>query len=300
MTGATTTRWGGLLAAAGALALVGAAAAHEFWIEPATFRPQVDQNVAIRHFVGDGFPGEPRPRDPRRLERFVVAGTAWETPIPGENGVDPAGVHRFSRPGVHVLGYRSTPVSHTMEAEKFEKYLKEEGLGEIVKLRAQRGESAKQGREMFSRCAKSIVSVGRTLNGDQGYLRDLKMPLEFTPTENPYLKTVGMEYGVRLTRDGTPAAGAVVKVFCKEKPGVAVDVTTDEAGVARFTPDKAGVWLVGNVAMRPAPAPPTSGDGTSNKDADWESIWASLTFEVLPADDAGKAEAPGATKPSGR
>lgn len=281
-------RFARALAVVTSLALVTAAAAHEFWIEPETFRPRVDQNIGIRLFVGDGFPGEPRPRDPRRLEKFVVAGAVWESPIPGADGEDPAGIHRFSRPGVHVLGYRSTPVQHTMEAEKFEAYLKDEGLPHIVAQRAERGESAKPGRERFSRCAKCIVSVGDPTAADTGYARTLAMPAELTPVDNPYLKTAGTEYAVRLTHEGKPAPAAVVKVFCKTRPGVVLDVTTDQDGVARFTPDTPGMWLVGNVYMRPVPP---AADGSPNPEADWDSLWASLTFEVLPAAAAANTDA---------
>jgi uncharacterized GH25 family protein len=48
-------------------------------------------------------------------------------------------------------------------------------------------------------------------------------------------------------------------------------IRTDAAGRVRVPLSRSGVWLVKAVHMIPAPA---------GADADWESIWASLTFEL--------------------
>src|SRR5262249_25593008 len=65
--------------------------AHDFWIEPSTFRPSVPSrlNVALR--VGQDFRGDPVPRDDRKIERFVLSGATGESSIPGLPGTDPAG-----------------------------------------------------------------------------------------------------------------------------------------------------------------------------------------------------------------
>src|SRR5207249_7443329 len=47
-----------------------------------------------------------------------------------------------------------------LEPEKFESYLKDEGLERVVKIRSDRKETLKPGREVFSRCAKTLLKVG--------------------------------------------------------------------------------------------------------------------------------------------
>ena len=56
----------------------------------------------------------------------------------------------------------------------------------------------------------------------------------------------------------------------RDTPDARVTARTDAQGRARLRLDRPGVWLVKAVHMIPAPA----GAG-----ADWESFWASLTFE---------------------
>jgi uncharacterized GH25 family protein len=254
------------------------ASAHEFWVQPMNFRPGPSENVGIRLMVGDGFPGEARPRDPNKLERFVVAGTVGEMPIPGKDGAEPAGLHRFERDGVHVLGYRGKNSRIELDAGKFEAYLKEEGLGHISVKRAERGESAKPGRELFSRCAKSLVCVGTPVEGDEGYARSLNMEAEITPLENPYLKKPGETLRVRVTHAGSPAANVTIAALNSEKPGEHGEAKTDGDGIATVTLSGPGVWLLNTIHMTEAPA---------GSDADWQSVWGSLTFEVMDAEAAG-------------
>jgi hypothetical protein len=72
----------------------------------------------------------------------------------------------------------------------------------------------------------------------------------------------------RVMYEGKPAASAVVVALHRD--GTRVEGRTDAKGVVRLRTEKAGAWLVKSVRVVRAPA--ASG-------ADWESLWASLTFE---------------------
>ena len=87
-------------------------------------------------------------------------GGAGATDVAGREGDDPAGTVVVPVSGLHVIGYHSKHSSVTLEAPKFEAYLKEEGLERVSALRRERGESGKPGREIFSRCAKALVLGG--------------------------------------------------------------------------------------------------------------------------------------------
>ncbi|MEO8348002.1 MAG: DUF4198 domain-containing protein [Acidobacteriota bacterium] len=257
---------------AGAVTIFFAAArllAHDFWIEPSTFRPEVGATVGIALRVGEGFQGDPVPRSPGRIVRFVLVSPSRETPIEGVPGHDPAGVARVTEAGLQLVGYRSHTSKVELEAKKFEEYLKEEGLERIVAERARRGESDKASREIYSRCAKALLAAGGT--GKSGHDRVLGFTLELVPEKNPYAFRTGGPFPVRLEYRGKPLAGALVVALNRDAPEMRLSARTDAKGRVSFALAKPGTWLVKSVHMVPAPA---------KSEADWESLWASLTFEL--------------------
>lgn len=259
------------------LAAAGPLAAHDFWIEPSTFRPAPGATVGLRLFVGPHFQGEPFPRVPQLVARFVVATESGEAAVAGRPGDDPAGTIRVERPGIAVVGYRSLNYPVSLDAAKFEEYLKEEGLEKIAAIRAGRGDSGKPARELFSRCAKAILDAG----GPQtGFDRVLGFTLELVPEKNPYALAPGGALPVRLTLDGRPLAGALVQAALHDQPDAKTTARTDREGRATLTLARPGFWMVKAVEMGPAPA---------GVDADWQSLWASLTFEIAGRNPVGKA-----------
>ncbi len=261
--------------------------AHEYWIEPTTFRPLVNSTVGVQLFVGDGFPGEARPRDPNKLVRLFAFGPKGEFDIPGEDGGNPAGHFACEHSGVYVIGYRSNTTSLKLDAKKFEEYLEDEGLRHVIEARAKSGETNKEGREHYSRAAKCLIRTTSaksdtkaiSLPADSTEVEmSLAFPAEVTPKGiDPTTAHPGTELTFLVTHDGKPAGNVLVMAFCKEQAGHIVKAQTDEAGLVRVTPDRAGTWMVSNVFMKRA---------ESNSDADWASVWASLTFEITPKTEA--------------
>ncbi|HSS52126.1 MAG TPA: DUF4198 domain-containing protein [Thermoanaerobaculia bacterium] len=253
-----------------ALLTVPALQAHDFWIEPSTFRPAIAQRVAVRLRVGQEFKGDPVPRDLGLLKRFVLAGTGGETAVAGVPNTEPAGFLSIPAPGLYTIAYASNPEPVQLDARKFNDYLIQEGLESIRELRARRGQSEAPDREIFSRCAKALVLAGGG-EAAAGWNRELGMRLELIPGENPYTLTSGQTLPVRLLYDGKPLQGALVTAFTKEQPGAKISARSDTKGRVALKIDRPGTWLVKSVHMIPA----ARGSG-----ADWESFWASLTFEV--------------------
>src|SRR5207247_1468579 len=134
--------------------------AHDMWIEPTTFAPEPGQIVGVRLRVGQDLLGDPLPRDPALVNQFVVEDAAGRKPVVGRDGADPAGFVRAAVPGLLVIGYRSNPSPLEMTAEKFNQYVKEEGLDAVAALRVRRNETGAGVHELFSRCAKSLVLSG--------------------------------------------------------------------------------------------------------------------------------------------
>jgi len=244
-------------------------AAHDRWIDPTSFVPDVGKIVGVRLRVGEDLIGDPLPRDPALIDRFVVVDSLGRRDLIGRDGADPAGLLRVATPGLHVIGYESRPSAIALAAEKFTQYLKEEGLDEIVALRATRKQSQAEGREAFARCAKSLIVAGpaSTAQRDQ----PLGLTLELVAERNPFALSAGDELPVRLTYQGKPLAGVLVTAINKRNPAAKVSSRSDAGGRVRFKLSADGMWLIKAVHMIPAPA------GASS---DWLSYWASLTFAV--------------------
>lgn len=264
-----------LLFALGALP----ASAHDFWIVPSSFRPAVASPLAFRLRVGEYLKGDPVPRDPSQVERFALLGpgaAGTETPIGAPPGSDPAGFVRMGEAGLYTVVYRSHRTRIDLPPDKFEEALRREGLEKILDLRKSRGESLKPSTEVFSRCAKALLLVGApqaAAPADTGFDRPVGMPLEILPEKNPYDLKAGDEIPVRLLYQGKPLAGALVIALGLHQTDARIAARSGKDGRVRLRLPDAGFWLIKAVHM--VPAPPETG-------VDWESLWASLTFD-LPA-----------------
>jgi len=244
---------------------------HDMWIDPLAYTPKAGQVVPLRLFVGQDLIGDPLPRNPQLINQFIAEDSAGRKPVVGRAGADPAGMVRAAAPGLMIVGYRSNPSSVDLTADKFNTYLKEEGLTSIAMARSLRNETTKPVRELFSRCAKSMLQSGPALQG-QGD-RALGFTLELTAERNPYAMHEGDTLPVQLTYEGKPLAGTLVVAMNRDDPSIKLAFRSGKDGRVRFRLPRAGMWLVKAVHMIPAPA---------GSNADWESLWASLTFE-LPA-----------------
>lgn len=243
--------------------------AHDMWIDPTTFFPDPGAIVGLRLRVGQDLLGDPLPRDTSLINQFVFEDGAGRKPVVGRDGGDPAGFLRVATPGVLVVGYHSNPSAIDQTPEKFNQYLKEEGLDAIAALRASRNETGARTREMFSRCAKSLVLSGPAQKGAGD--RTLGFTLEIVAERNPYAIGKGQAIPFRLIYENRPLQGALVVAINQMNPSEKLTARTDADGRVRFRLKQGGMWLVKAVHMIPAPA------GAS---AEWASYWASLTFEL--------------------
>src|SRR2546422_4379506 len=243
--------------------------AHDMWLDPTTFSPESGQIAGVRLRVGQDLLGDPLPRDPTLINQFVFEDAAGRKPVIGRDGADPAGFLRVATPGLLVIGYHSNPSAIELAAEKFNQYVKEEGLDAVAALRVRRNEPGASAHELFSRCAKSLVLSGSPTEA-QGDRR-LGFTLELVAERNPYAIRTGQDLPVRLTYENRPLARALVVAMNRQNPSEKLAARTDDDGRVRFQLRRGGVWVGKTVQMGPAPARANAQGG---------SFLASLTFQM--------------------
>jgi uncharacterized GH25 family protein len=244
-------------------------AAHDMWIEPTSFLPDAGAVIGLRLRVGQDFLGDPLPRDPALIDQFISVDSSGRKPVYGHDGGDPAGLVRVTEPGVVVVGYQSHPKPIVLPAATFNQYIKEEGLDTIAEMRAHRNQTNSEAREIFARCAKSLVRYGTAADAQAD--RVLGFKLELVAQKNPYNLRAGEDFPVNLTYEGHPLSGALVVAMNRANPMAKITARTDAKGHATFRLPQDGTWLIKAVHMIPAPA---------GSNADWASFWASLTFQL--------------------
>lgn len=253
------------------LLFVAPAGAHEYWIEPTSFRPNVGRKVPLRLVVGQDFRGESQIFLPQLFDRYTVVGPAGELPVTGTAGDDPAGHFTPVQPGLHVVVFHSNlaTVNFDNRAE-FERYLDKEGLERVRSLpEYERLVNRKIIRERYSRNAKSLVNVGPATEAD----RVVGLPLELVAERNPAMAGQRGAFPVRLLLRGKALPGALVIAFQRTSPVTRITARTDKDGRALLPLKNPGLWLVSAVHLAPAPRFARE---------EWESLWASLTFELRP------------------
>lgn len=171
--------------------------------------------------------------------------------------------------GTSLLVLDTQPVDIWLTAEKFQSYLFEERLIDILAARASRRQEDAPGREKYSRCLKSIVQVGD--KRDDVALRPVGQELEIVPLTHPYSLRLGVKLAVRVLFRGKPLSGRAVTFARRHHSHVMTTVVrTDDSGQASLPVEQTGDWLVALVHMEPA----------TETGADWRSYWSSLTFSL--------------------
>jgi uncharacterized GH25 family protein len=278
-------------------------AAHDFWMRPERFSVPSKAPLPVRLFVGEGGVGEAVLRDDARTLRFELLDAEGARPVLGRDGADPAGLVRVRLDGPQWLVFANSPKSIELEAAKFEPYLVAQGLDAIKARRAERGESGAPAKEIYSRCAKSLLRAGSVQQAAPSalVLAPVGLRLELVPLQDPGLLAPGadgVDFAVRVLFEGAPLAGVLVKATLlpdpppigKQAPAPAtpplalpfgapaatgIAARSDADGRVSLHLPRGGPWLLCAEHMLVA-------TGEASKDHDYESLWASLSFE-LPA-----------------
>lgn len=179
---------------------------------------------------------------------------------------------RTGAAGTYVVGASLHPREITLKADEFNTYLSDDGIPDVLAARKRAGELAKDATERYAKHIKALVQVGARRTGD--FSAVLGYPAELVPLDNPYSLAAGSTLRVRALVDGKPVANQLVVSGGRTRSGARfreARVRTDASGVARVRLASRGQWYVKFISMVPF---------AGSEKIDYESKWATLTFEV--------------------
>lgn len=259
------------------LGVARAVGAHEFWVQPSQFWIAPRTPLPLTLQVGDGPERQRSPISLSRIARFDAIG-------PTGDAIDvraslAATVKRdvmLDAPGTYVLALETDNRAYSRQpAERFNAYLETEGLTPALEHRTRTYQMHVDGFERYSRAAKAIVLVGASGPQSQAHvMMPIGLPLEIVPAVSPYSTPRPASFPVRVLYGGNVLPGALVKLIDLEQGLAPVDARrTDNTGLATFAMPQSGSWLVSVVWTKRLESSP---------DADYETIFASLTFGLSP------------------
>ncbi len=261
---------------AGGSALLAAhlsAQAHEFWMLPDRFAPEVGTPVSLTLAVGENFSGEQVgfSRDlVASLRTYSAAGAVDLGPRVAAGAPTGTFTVPMSRTGTQLIAMDSHPSRITLSADKFHAYLREEGLDFIAKAREAAGTATSPGRERYRRNVKVLVQAGT--QSDATFARRTGQMLEIVPLSDPHVHVSRRPLAFQVFFDTRPLKGALLKFWNKDYGQVMIVRTvTDADGKVKFTPPWPGTWMASVVHMVPTRDSPED---------DWDSYWGNLTFAL--------------------
>ncbi len=174
----------------------------------------------------------------------------------------------FPTSGSQLVAFNNTSKFIELEGLKFNDYLRTEGLDDVLRSRAQQGDTMKAGRELFQRCVKTLVQVGDKT--DDTYAINTGMRLEIIPGKNPYAANAAGPIKFKVLFDNKPLVNSLVLAWhAADGRTTHTKLRSDKQGEVTFPITKTGKWMISSVHMIPT---------TDTKEADWQSFWGSYTF----------------------
>lgn len=245
---------------------------HEYWLESERFWLKLNEEVFIKPMVGENYMGEHvdfEKLKPKKFDIYSKNNIKKATTVADNQGFASCKLS-FNKAGNYLVALNNENKYLELEAEKFNEYLKEEGLDDILEMRKSRGELSKNSREYYQRCVKTLLQVGDIK--DNTFAKNTGMRLELIPNKNPYQKDL-KSIGFQVLFDNKPVSNALILVWQKNKDKTTVKkLSADTKGKVLFDISQNGRWMVSSVKMIPF---------ENSSEADWQSFWASYTFGWL-------------------
>jgi uncharacterized GH25 family protein len=273
-----------------------AVSAHTLFIKPDAFYLPQSQTEAIPLLNGTFFQSQNKVNTSRMTgaaivtpsgARLVLQESRWRY-----NGNTTMLDTQFDEPGNYVIGVGTKVRKINVTAETFNKYLINEGLADDAEQRQRLQEQDVRASERYAKFAKAIVQVGDKQT--ENYAEVLGHRVEIVPLVNPYAIKSGQRFRARILKDGKPLANELVFASHegfreKNAEGRYKELATlrsDENGIIEWDLTAPGRWYIRFIHLT------RLGDaeywysnlliwlGVEERRIPYESLWATLTFEV--------------------
>ena len=234
--------------------------AHDVWLRSEPSRAQPNQIVQVGLTIGERGKVEALWVDPQRVERLWVASSKGSRDV--ELVVPKQAIDlKIEASGRWTVAYISKPALSELASNKFDDYLSEEHLGDVLEQRRKAKSSDATGqepvREHYSRSLKTLIGVGDSALIDC----PLGLPLELS-----LVRADPSHLIVRASFKGQPLAGLWVDRGDARAESIEGHVT-DAQGLVVFN-RAPGEWVLRATHMQKSAEP----------NVDWRSWWATTTF----------------------
>jgi len=263
-----------LLAFAVVFMLAGSAGAHDLFMKLDSYFLSPNKSANVRLLNGtfqksDGIIARDRLRD-ISVSAPDLSGPISQSVTWSDEGQTTLMTIKTGGPGTYLVGVSTKPREIDLKAADFNDYLQHDGIPDILSERQKNNELDKNIRERYSKHVRAVFQVGDRLSDD--YKRELGYPAEVIPQENPYKLRVGDTINLLCTVDGRPVPNQFVMAGWESRDGNLhfLSQRTNAAGLVSFKLAGAGKWYVKFIYMTEL----------SQSDLNYESKWASLTFEI--------------------
>ena len=257
------------------LALILPALAHDLFLKLDSFFVKVNEKVSVKILNGS-FQGSEGAVNFARLKDVSVIAPSGTRSNPKEADFTKDDKTSFlnlqpTEVGNYVVGLSTMEREIDLKAKDFNEYLAEDGIPDTLAERKREKELEKDVRERYSKHVKTIFQVGDKQSDN--FKTVLGYPVEIVPQNNPYTLKTGDKFEFLCLKDGKPLANQFVMTGREDANGkliIGANVRTNKKGIAKIKLDGAGKWYVKFINMM----------RLSDKKINYESKWATLTFEI--------------------
>jgi len=258
-----------------AAAITLAAANHDFFLLPESFFLHKGDKLNLHLISGDMFTKDEEVKyQPAKTAKFMLYEGSKKTDLTkvAKDTAVPVLNYTMLNSGQALLemtrGYEFTDYSR----DRYAQFLADQGLDKLSEK--VKGATQFRVKEKYTRYLKTLISVDN--HDGSAYDKVLNDDYEIILKDNPYRKKYGDDMSAVLKFKGKPVKGATIELYIKTTAHVyPQNLITDAKGEVTFTMSREGIYLLRSVRIEP----------TKDKDADFESWWASYTFPFSSSDE---------------
>jgi uncharacterized GH25 family protein len=243
--------------------------AHEFWLQPERFLYQPGDKINVRFWVGEDFNGVNWSGSREKVNSlhlyFDGIKDDLSNRISDQKG-DSLQLGIYDR-GTAMIAFNSTNSFIRLEPEKFNEYLKEDGLDSAFAYRQAHGELDSAGTEHYQRSVKTLVQVGDKFTK---VTMPTDLPLDLVPSKNPYQLKNGDSLYVQVLFNRLPLANHKVNSWQRLNGKTKrQEFISNSNGLIGFVVQRSGKWMVSAVHMQ---------RNNDDPGCRWQSYWGSCTW----------------------